>query len=248
MEDQLVTFIKAINKHYFDSFINEGKICMNTIEWFQEYEKIDANIGDEFEGASMVCGKGFKIRFADPIVNCNSEEEVQEKLKAANWSEPLENGFNLKMHDKNSNGNIFSLYAIKLSSVADKSGCYLVPQKFKEEFTNHRFVLFLQPDSFISRIKTEIDKLGKQLKGGLVRYYPLDESLLSNLNLFDKPDKYAYQSEYRLVINDANAVQRIFNIGPLNDLCYEIDLNQKYVIDYEKNAFSISMKDEELIR
>jgi len=244
MEDRIMIFIKAIDNQYFDSFVNQGQICMNTVEWFREYEKTDSNIGDEFEGVSAACGNGFKIHFGDPIETWNSEEELKQKLDATQWSDPLEHGINLKMFYSNNNANIFSLYAVCPSNISYTSGCYLVSPRFLEEFNNHRFVLFIDPDAIFSKIQAEITKLGKQPEKGLVSYYPLDEKLRKDLTLFDKPNKYEYQNEFRLVFKNENAVQQIFTIGPINDFCREIDLSKKCTLAYNKNSCTITKVEE----
>ncbi|MBV5283420.1 MAG: hypothetical protein JZU53_13425 [Paludibacter sp.] len=238
---KIITFIKAIDKQYFDSFINEGQVCMNTIKWFREYEKYDSNIGDEFEGARMVCGKDFTISIADPITEYNSEEELNEKLKSSKWKK-LGKGINLKQFDESDNANILSLYAITTTSDINFEG-YLVPQKFAEEFTNHRFVIILEPMIFISRMKSAIFEFNKSFKHGLVNYYTLDENFVENLLYFAKPEKYSYQSEFRLVVEDPNAVQRIFKIGSLKEICLEIDINKEYVFSMiNETQFSIKQK------
>ena len=80
----------------------------------------------------------------------------------------------------------------------NQSENYLVPQKFIDEFSNHRFIIFLQPDEFISKMNNAISKLGKSMKLGVVDYYKLDESLKKNLSNFHKPDIYSYQKSYHL--------------------------------------------------
>lgn len=241
--ENILTFIKAVDKHFFSSFINDGQVCMNTIKWFRNYEKQDSNIGDKFEGVEMACGKGFTLKVAKPIKSYSSEKELKSKMESANWKE-LGKGVDLRFFHDDNNANIFSLYVINSNILDDQSGNYLVPQKFIDEFSNHRFVIFLQPDEFISRMNNAISKLGKSIKIGIVHYYKLDEKLIRNLSYFHKPDIYSYQNEFRILFKNENAVQQIFNIGSLNDICLEIDINRKYKIELiDNNQFSIKSID-----
>lgn len=241
--EKILTFIKAIDKHFFNSFINDGQVCLNTVKWFRSYENQDPNVGDKFEGVEMACGKGFTLKIAKPIRSFSSEKELKNKMQSANWTE-LGKGFDLRFFHESKNANIFSLFAVNSGILNDQSGNYLVPQKFIDEFSNHRFVIFLQPDEFITKMNEAILKLGKSMKLGIVHYYSLDEKFHQNLSYFHKPDTYTYQSEFRIVFEDTNAVQQIFNLGSLNDLCLEIDIKRKYKIELiDDNQFSIKSID-----
>lgn len=232
--NNIVTFIKAIDKQFFSSFINDGQICMNTVKWFRDYERQDSNIGDEFEGVRMVCGKDFTVRFADPIKSFSSMEDLKRKMDSANWKE-LGKGVNLKMFYDRDNANIFSLYAVMSQVFDEKLGNYLVPKKFIEEFSNHRFIIFIDPMTFLSRMNIAISKLGKSMKSEMVQYYKLDEKLVKDLSYFHKPDRLSYQNEFRIVFEDEKAVQQILNIGSMDEICIEIDINKKYILEPTDN-------------
>lgn len=233
-ENKILTFIKAIDKQFFNNFINDGQVCMNTVKWFRDYEKQDSNVGDKFEGVRMACGKDFTVRFADPIKSYSSKEDLKRQLDSANWLE-LGKGVDLKMFYDSDNANIFSLYAITSHALDEKSGNYLVPKKFIDEFSNHRFVIFIDPMTFLSRMNIAISKLGKTMKSGMVQYYKLDENLVEDLGYFHKPARLSYQNEFRIVFEDEKAVQQIFNIGSTNEICIEIDINQKFILEPTDN-------------
>ena len=229
-ENQILTFIKAIDKQYFSSFINDGQVCMNTIKWFRDYEKYDSNIGDTFEGAKVVCGKDFTVSFANSVKYDGSKVDFKSKMASANWQE-LDKGENFKISEDSEDGNIFSLYTITLDVLDEKAGNYLLPKKFIDEFSNHRFVMIIDPMTFLSKMNIAISKLGKSMKSGKVQYYKLDEKPVKNLSNFNKKDGLIYQNEFRILFEDEKAVQQIFNIGSMNDLCIEIDVNKKYILE-----------------
>jgi len=241
--NKILTFIKAIDNLFFNSFINDGQVCMNTIKWFRNYESQNANIGDKFEGVEMACGKGFTIKVADPIESFSSEADLKNKMNSANWTE-LGSGINFRFYHDDNNANIFSLSVISSDVANDNSGNYLVSKKYMDEFSDHKFVIFLQPDEFISKMNQAISRLGKSMKLGIVQYYSLDERFQRNLSYFHKPDTYSYQNEFRIVFEDPNAVQQIFSLGSLKDLCLEIDIKKKYKIELiDNNQFSIKSID-----
>lgn len=223
-ESKIYAFIKAVDKQYYDRFINEGEICLNTAKWFRDYEEQDDNIGDTSEGAVASCAKDFTVRFADPILSCSSEEDLKEKLKTRDWSEPL-SGQSFFMFNRD-NANILSLYAITISETGIKEFKHLVCKKFIDEFSNHRFVLIKNPTVFTSRVAKALTDLGKYPKGSIVNYYPFDSIMRKDLTLFDKREKYSYQNEYRIIYSDNNPQTQIIKVGSLSDIILEIDLNK----------------------
>jgi len=240
--ERVITFIKAVDKCFFDDFVNFGEICLNTIKWFREYEDIDSNIGDSFEGVNFACGHGFTIKFGDPITESKSEEELNERLDNLEWTD-IGKGINLKGVNESVNANIFSLYTVFCKNDEKYEGP-LVPPKFFEEFSNHRFVIFLFPLVFLSKIERALQENNRPIKGRLVKYYKLNDKIVENLSLFDKPDKYWYQKEFRIVVEDSNAETKIVRIGSLNEICMEIDVRKDYIIELiNENQFSIRQKD-----
>jgi hypothetical protein len=225
-ESKIYAFIKAVDNQYFESFITKGEICMNTAKWFRDYEKDDNNIGDSGEGAIITCGTDFTIKFADPILNYTSEDDLKEQLKNRNWSDPF-NGVSMKMFDGR-DANIFSLYAITYNAEGNKY-THKVPEKFLKEFSHHKFILILYPRTFTYRIGEKLTEMGKKPYGCMVKYYPFDNIMRKNLSFFDKQDKYSYQNEYRIIYEENNPSKQVFAIGSIKDISLEIDLyNHSY--------------------
>lgn len=210
-QNQIITFIKAIDENYFDSFIKEGQICMNTLKWFREFESTDSNIGDKYEGAVFACGYGFKIEYADiGKENCKT----------------LGMGENLRVTYSENDANIFCLYKYTLNQKSISKGNFLVPKNYIDMFSHHRFVIFRNPEEFIYRMKNAILKLGKKYEHGMVKYYKLDEKPQTKLTNFHKPDRFSYQNEFRILFKDENAERKILKIGSLEDICFEIVFNR----------------------
>jgi hypothetical protein len=223
---RLITFIKAIDIKYFDQFLKEGEICLNTLKWFREYESKDSNIGDKFEGSFLACGKDFKVSMADDGTE--------------NWKE-VGIGENLTGSLNENDANLFCLFTIFQDNILPYSGELNIPQKFVEEFSHHRFVIFTEKNKFVKKMNQAIVNIGKSMKKGVVEYYKLDDKLKLNLTNFNKPDRFSYQQEYRILYEDPNAKMQILNLGSLEDICMEIDPNQKYKIEICKdNQFLIT--------
>lgn len=235
-EPRIYAYIKAVDNQYFDSFINEGEICMNTANWFRDYEKYDNNIGDSGEGAIATCGKDFTISFADPILSYTSEVDLNEQMENRDWSEPFK-GVSFKMFNGR-DANIFSLYAIIHNPTEGRKYTHKVPEKFLREFSNHRFVLIFNPRIFINRIGEKLIEMGKKPYGSIVKYYPFDSFMRQNLSFFDKQDKYSYQNEYRIVFEESHPAMQIFQIGSLKDISMEIDL---YKHCYHGNLWGLDL-------
>lgn len=235
---KILAFIKAVDKEFYDSFINNGQVCMNTAKWFRDYEKTDTNIGDAGEGAIATCGTDFTISVADPIENFTSEKDLKEKMDKANWSKKF-SGKNFRIFDGN-DANILSLYAITYSESNGKLSGDFVPKKFIDEFSNHRFILILNPRELISRMENAITDAGKSMKFNMVKYYSLDNVLKRGLSFFDKQDIYKYQKEFRIIFENLNPEREILNIGSLCDICVEIDLcKQSYPVRIDDEIINI---------
>jgi hypothetical protein len=86
---------------------------------------------------------------------------------------------------------------------------------------------------------------GSNLKDSIRQFQinaTLDEKLVKDLSNFNKQDGLIYQNEFRILFEDEKAVQQIFNIGSTNDLCIEIDVNKKYILErIDNEQFLINM-------
>lgn len=239
-ETKVYAFIKAIDKQYYDSFMNDGEICLNTTKWFRDYEKQDDNIGDGSEGAKITCAKDFYVQFGDPILSYSSEEDLKAQKESRDLSDPI-SGKSLNIFDGN-DANIFSLYAITLSKIDKKEYTHFVSKRFVDEFSNHRFVLILNPKDFFVRVAKTLIDLGKFPIGSIVKYYPFDGFMRTDLNNFHKREKYSYQNEYRILFQDINPEMQIIKVGSLSDIAFEINLyKHSYFRNFRNFKLTIEM-------
>jgi hypothetical protein len=217
-------FIKAVDKEYFDAFLNHGEICLNTLKTFQKLESLNDAIGDKYEGASHVIGKEATIKIA-PLGKFDQFKTLSDSAE------------DVLFYKDGDNGNILSLY-----SISNDNEIHVIPEEFIKEFNNHRFCLISAPGLFLEKLNNEIIKKGFTPTTMAVSYFPTNNNLRS-LNPFEKRNKYAYQKETRVYFNDPMAERQIFKIGSMRDFAFEIFPNKyMYKIDnQESKAIIIKM-------
>lgn len=232
-EMKLLTFVKAVEDKYYDGFIDDGEICMQTQKWFRNYESKDINIGDSSEGAKIVCGKGFLL-FPEPIESFKTEElflqSILDHMHNNENDESLIESSDFKLFDSSESINIFCLYSIYSSDFNQKKERSLVDDRFIKEFSNHRFLFITHPKEFLVRIENALLALGKKVETGQVKYYPQKDGFIFNLTPFHKPDKYSFQKEFRVAFKNEIDDKLILTIGSIRDICIEIDLDKKYLL------------------
>lgn len=209
-------FIKAVDKEYFDLFLNEGEICMNTQKVFKEYESKNDAIGDKYEGAIHAISKGATISIA-PL---GKYDEF--KILAKDVEDVL-------FFNDQENGNILSLYTI-----SDEKEIHIIPRKFLNEFNNHRFCLITAPNLFLEKVNAEIINRGFTPKAKSI-YYFVPDANPRPLNPFLKRIKYAYQNESRVFFNNPRNKCVILKIGSIREFAFEIFLNN-YMYKISNNA------------
>lgn len=225
---RIKAFIKAVDKDYFDAFLNDGEICLNTLDTFQKLEAEHKAIGDRYEGASYAISKGATIEVA-PLGKFDQFKTLSKNVK------------NVRFFKDGDNGNILSLY-----SISDDNEIHIIPKEFIKEFNNHRFCLIYAPYLFLERLNSEIIKKGFVPKTQKVNYFPESEKLRV-LTPFDKRMKYEYQKETRVYFKDSMAKRQIFKIGSMRDFAFEILPNKNMYKINDQKSESIIIKIETIL-
>ncbi len=193
-------FIKAVDNQYFDAFINEGEICMNTLQWFRDYESKNPEVGDKYEGAIFAAEEGVTFSFA-PI----GKPELFKVLS--------NEGEDLCIFNDEENGNILSLYTI-----FGDTDIHYIQKKFIDEFNNHRFCLITAPGLFLEKLNSEFERSGCKTDVLLIKYLIAKGAW----SPFFKREKYTYQNETRVFLKDSNASTKVFRIGSMKNFAFEI--------------------------
>jgi len=120
--------------------------------------------------------------------------------------------------------NIFCMYALRSAS-----GSFPVHEK-NYKFGDHALIL-TNPQEFINRLSVKLNTESFRPEANLVEYY--DDTYIGKVGPFRKPDRLAYQSEWRLVCYDGPGKAREIRIGSIEDISItmpSIEVNQRIKI------------------
>jgi hypothetical protein len=83
------------------------------------------------------------------------------------------------------------------------------------------YVVVLNTQVFIDRVRTAIEKLGTSFECGFVEYF--DEKTYSgDIGPFRKPSTFSYQNEFRIVVRPGAAAAVSVRVGDLRDITTEV--------------------------
>ncbi len=195
MQHTIIFFLKLGSEENILDLFENGTIYMNTIEYFRKVEDEELR-GDKYEGVSRVINSlpgTFKIP-------------------------GIEREFNyIKVHLRESYkevlGNIYSLYAIS-------SKGYSNPLDFEFDKRNLRFgthgILIKNLPLFFSKIESELKRNNLKFNHGFVDYYDKEE-VCKEISLFEKPNEFEYQKEFRFYIENDKIEPIKIQIGSMKD-------------------------------
>lgn len=212
MEDPYKIFrvlIKFMDERYVDSFLNDGLLFMNNIDYFRNYEDADVALrGDIHEGlASTYKAEGLTITLGDHV--------VEGAVGKVDLRYNHEGDTNIYSMTKVSDGKILE---------AGDSGLFLSDSFIKFgnravviggsniiEFENRlRNALSKDPNIYTPR---EDDVLAKQVS------YLSREDHHGQMDVFDKFSDYAWQHEWRIAFMQKHAAGPYpLKIGNLSDI------------------------------
>lgn len=200
------TFLKFGSLKHITDLYENGTIFINTVEYFRRHQ--DGNIrGDSYEGASKISN------FPPGKVRISGLEGEFDYLN-----------FHLKEAHESILGNIYCLYCISSHGIPD-------PHKFKIDKRNAEFgshCLMIQDNQyFFEKIKSELSDKGFKFRYGFVDYY--NKKIINReLTIFEKPDEYEYQKEFRFYVRN-NKIEPIkIQIGSLKE--YSEIFETEYII------------------
>ncbi len=210
-------FMKFGQKDHIMDMYTNGTIYMNPIQYFRTCED-NALRGDKYEGIRALKnypGGEFEIKalnFKGEYISLQIREDYEQVL-----------------------GNIYSLYSI--SSYHIKR-----PLKFKinnqiSKFGDHCLFIKNNPE-FLKRLKEKLRDLNLKFRYGFVDYYNSNKKN-GIITLFQKPNEYKYQNEFRFYIERESTQPFVISIGSLEDIAaiYNTDFmisNLQLMKDNEK--------------
>lgn len=196
MTHTIKMFLKLGSLENITDLYENGTIYINTIEFFKKIEDNDLR-GDNYEGTSEIINS-LPGTFRIPEIDRDIKYE--------------------KIHLKKSFdqilGNIYSLYCISSKGFPN-------PLDFKIDEKNLRFgthcLMIKNSQYFFDKIKSELKNNGFDFRHGFVNYYDKDKITNKKLTLFDKPEEFEYQKEFRFYVHNNNLEPIKIQIGSLKD-------------------------------
>lgn len=204
---------KIIKKEHLNDFEN-GKIYMKSLSYFTKIE--EGAIGDKFEGLAFFGGKG-KILYKNEVVALCKNVNIY-----TNLNKPV---FCSSIANFNKIGNEYKCIISK----------FAIDEITKKEYSKFNLV-FIDKEEFISRIEKALISAGSSATCGKVIYtdsgYKLDQIEPAKNAGFVKRKKYAFQNEYRIMVDKEVEECFILNIGNISDIIkvLEIDGTQDFEI------------------
>lgn len=206
-------FIKFGNKSAIQDLFENGTIYCNPIEYFKNLE--DKFRGDNYEGVRYI--KNYPPGHFKMTI---SGKEIDHNFKYFN--------FHLKGAYEKSLGNIYSLYCLSSKNLrGDKP--FTIDKRIKS-FGDTALLIKDNP-KFLNLIEHQLEKKRLHYIHGFVKYY--NKHLYTGpIDVFNKPNEYSYQHEFRIYIKRRSDEPLIINIGNLKDIA-EIYPANEFVDTFE---------------
>lgn len=196
MGQTILSFIKFGQEEHILDMFNNGNIYLNTIQSFRSFED-NCLRGDKYEGVSKI------INYPKGNLEIKSIN-----YKAEYLSLQVRESFEHVV------GNIFSLYCISSFHIPN-------PLEFKidekiTEFGTH-CIIIKDNVEFLKRMEDCFKTNGITLHHDFVSYYNAS-NFNGKLNVFQKPNEYSYQNEFRFYADSGLTKPLILNIGSLSEI------------------------------
>lgn len=201
LDNRVYFLFKRGKKEHIEALFEKGEVYINSIDsirtWDDNKERSDEDDGINYR---KYIGNA-KITMCE-IGNDTETDSIE--LNAIDTT--------IKQ-DNITKGNIYCLTGIYSDDLQGERN----EIKYETQSFGETIILILRPKIFISRIFSELEKLGyKNYKADRVSYYSNDYS--GQINFFKKHERFKSQHEFRIFVpNDKNMPLKI-NIGSLNDI------------------------------
>jgi hypothetical protein len=217
---EMLVLFKFAQEEHLTALRHQGLLHMKTMRHFGEAEKENPARGDRFEGASQIFQPAdVKMTFAHPQAGTH-------EVDSGDLVGPviLSNNFGAER-------NIFCMF-----SLTEPTTTRTVLHADHMHFGSH-FILILNRGEFFERINRELLRLGLSGTRGSVTYY--DKSSYSGrVGPFQKPNSFAYQQEYRIVVWPGEVPSRNLMIGDISDITSPIHPLSDFdkLVDFSQEA------------
>ena len=192
----IIMFLKFGSEIDIKDLYENGTIYLNPIDRFRKIEDNELR-GDNYEGVNR-------------IWNLPSGEfeilSIRHKVKYINM--------HLRESYQNVLGNIYSIYCISSYGFASPNDFFI--DKKVERFGSY-FLMVKDNPRFLQLIEDKLNLLGLKFHHGFVRYYD-KKSINGQITLFQKPNEFEYQKEFRIYVDSASLTPLVLKIGSLKNI------------------------------
>lgn len=218
MTDRIL--IKFMDAQYVDSFLNEGLLYMNTIDYFRHLENANEAIrGDPHEGLQS------SLHPEETIIEIN---EV--KLDGIVGKIDIR-------YDHQDETKIYSMAIISDENIAKEGGVLRLSERFKKFGNKAVLISGKNINTFLQMVKSTLEK-DQQLQPACADNcfaqpvsYVKREGHYSDLGIFWKFSEYEWQYEWRIALKHTIRGPYSLKIGNLNDIATV--LNTEDIVDIE---------------
>jgi len=187
-------------RQYLEEFRRDGVLYMNTLRYFAKLES-DPIRGDRFEDSD-------KIHQPSNVRHLRITDNKSGKV--ITFGPEAIAGPVLIGLGKRPVCNVFCMFSI--------TGRINVPLVDERAFEfGDSFVVILNTQEFINRVRAAADRSGFRCSYGLVEYYD-ETSYSGDTGPFRKSDRFAYQREFRFLIEPGSRQPIKLVVGSLEDL------------------------------
>jgi len=218
MSHTIAMFLKFGNEKNITDLFDNGTIYLNTLQYFRTVEDSELR-GDRYEGVSSI--KNYPPGdFEIPAIN----------FKGKYINIHLKNAFDQML------GNIYSLYCISSFTIPNPFE-FSIDERVKG-FGSHCLMVNDNVE-FLNRIENALRKRNLKYHHDFISYYDR-YTINGDLTLFQKPQEFAYQNEFRIYVESDIIEPLILEIGNLKNIAQIIPTSEvmalKLVLDRRESA------------
>lgn len=192
----IYAFLKFGQVHNIKELYHNGIVFMNSIEYFRRLD--DNGIrGDSYEGINNIINFP-SGKFSIPSINYEGTFK----------------SFHIKGAYEESYGNIYSMYCISSNGWKTPAEFYIDPRVRK---FGSSCLMIKRTDVFLNRVTKELNRLNLKFRHGFISYYN-KQQINRSVHVFEKPNEFEYQKEFRIYIQREASDSIILNIGSLEDI------------------------------
>jgi hypothetical protein len=216
----IAAFIKFGQKEHILDLYENGTVYCNTLQYFRNHENVA--IGDKYEGTTKITNST-DIRFFE-LTFPNDDARKPIRLNPS--------ALHLRQFYSNPLANLYCLYTVDTDEVL-KEKVYKINGALTQ-FDSTNFLIIHTPGVFIERMTKAIRAAKYNGQYGFVDYYD-KVKYNGELSMFNKPNEFAYQKEFRFLLENHVEEPVILTLGSLQDISIILETQDIEKLEFKKN-------------